>query len=215
MAGQGSLCQRIFASRRPLSVASLLCAMFVLQLIIAPSVAAADGSGESIDVRLRCNWESKDARFWNVRLSVMDPETRLPCISEVENHSASDRTTGSLEVSSDGRTLSIHPRHAMTGGQVQLRIRGSRRAKLRMEILDDSRNDASRNDRSPVKQIPAQELSLAEIVERGTIDLDPTTTDDAAGSGERTTWTLTRVEGDELRIGNVRQVPVYESGDSA
>ncbi len=207
MARQGSLCQRTIRSRRKPSALGILCALLVAPFIFCPASTRADEAVHSVDARLRCQWSSKDVRFWKVRLSVVDPGSAAASISEVENHSASERTSGAFELSSDNGTLSVQPRHAMHGGAMQLRIRASDQAKLRIEVTASVRNDSTSGSPPQVT-----EVLLAELMDGRTVGPDPSLTGESSDPPGKPTWSVARLAGDELRTQNIREVPFYEPG---
>ena len=207
MAGQGSLCQRIYQSRCNRSALGLLCALLSVLSALAPSVSAASEETELVDARLRFQWESNDARFFQVRLNVIDAggEGNTHSISEVANHSTSDRTTGAIELSSDAQTVTIQPRHALRGGAIQFRVVASREAFVSIEVLDDGHKAVSSSARRMVKQFP-----LLEIVDRGRLTSE---SDGSVVTAGPPTWTLSRLDNDSLRIENLRDLPVYKPGE--
>lgn len=202
MAGQGSLCQP--TTRAP-SAVSALCALVLA--VLCPTAAHADYPVGSIDTRLHCEWNSPDVRYWNVRLSVIDPKTKTASISEIENHSAADATSGAIEQSSDKQTLYVRPRYAIRGGAVQLRVQASADAKLRIEVSANPRYDPTGERSSRV-----QEIALAELLDGRTIHAAESDGGDQSSAAKQPSWSVHRVAGDGLRVENIRDVPVYPPG---
>jgi hypothetical protein len=185
----------------------LACALMLAQVGHCPAAARAADTAGLIDAQLRCQWVSPDVRYWNVRLSVVDPKSETASISEVENHSASEATSGAFELSSDKRTLSVQPRHAMHGGALQIRVHASAEAKLRIEVSANTRHEPQAGRGPRVK-----EILLSEIIDGRTIQSDPLTNDESADVPKQPSWSVTRIAGDGLRIENIRDVPIYEPG---
>lgn len=207
MAGQGSLCQRILHPRCSWPAFGLLCAILLGRLTLIPSALSANDSLDMVDLRLRCDWQSTDARFWKVRLSIVDSETPTTVMSEIQNHSDSDLTSGAFEQSRDARTVLFQPRHAVLGGAVQLRVKAMRHAKLAVEVLSSDRADFDSGVASAIKQIPLNEVITGAQVE----SVDGFT----GGTNEGTvapTWSLQRIPVDELRLQTAGTSQLYAPG---
>ncbi len=207
MAGQGSLCQRIFHSRRNLIALGILCAFSLAQLTVCSSVTRADEALDIVDLRLRCDWGSTEAKFWKVHLRIVDSQAPTTAISEVQNHSTSELTSGALELSSDAQTLTFQPRHAMLGGAVQLRVRAVRNAKLMIEVLSNDRRDFTSGATSAIKQIP-----LHEFIAGNRIESENGFTDSSGAASGTPSWSLKRITSDELRLQVSSESPFYEPG---
>jgi hypothetical protein len=203
MAGQGSLCQRIFLSRRSLPALGILCAFSLAQLTVCPSATRANEALDIVDLRLHCDWGSTNAKFWKVRLSIVDSQAPTTAISEIQNHSTSELTSGALELSSDAQNLTFQPRHAMLGGAVQLRVRAMRDAKLTIEVLSNDRRDFTAAASSEIKQIPLHEVIAGNRLE------SENGVNDASG---KPSWSLQRITADELRLQTSGESPFYEPG---
>ena len=200
MAGQGRLCQRLHRLRGHGSAPRFFCAWVLAHFVALPSLA--QESNSLTDVRLRCEWTADEATFWNISLAVVDPESDQPLISEVENFSTSDQTTGAFDWDRRGSKVSFAPLTAMEGGAVQFRVRASPKAKLLVRVVTGKDTVASRAD------VPVKEFLLSEIAQaQSPIQSEQMEKD------EKPLWTLSRLPGDELRVENLRPVPVYRPGD--
>ncbi len=182
----------------------MLCVLLLAQLTVCPSVPRADEALDIVDLRLHCDWDSKDAKFWKVRLSIVDSQAPTTAISEVQNHCTSELTSGALgSLSGDAQTLTFQPRHAIPGGAVQLRVRAMRDAKLTIEVLSNDRHDFTSGEASEIKQIPLNDLIAGDRVEsdRGLTD----------SSGPATNWSLQRITADELRVESFERVAILRT----
>ncbi|MGI9469932.1 MAG: hypothetical protein ACR2NZ_00270 [Rubripirellula sp.] len=226
MARQGSLCPWIFSAIAAHSVQGSRCALTiavfcsVVGLAIATDTASAiegqpvpfvddttpteTSQGGVLDVSLDCRWAKQDARFWNVRLRVIDPAANDSQLLDLENHSQSELTTGAFTHSDDRKQLSFRPRFPVEEGAVRFRVRASRDAKIAIEFLQDDRNPDS-NAAPNVHEISLVDLLQGRVTKSEPID-DPKATDNGFQ------WSVKRSAGDQIRLTGLNPVPVYEPG---
>lgn len=165
---------------------------------------AANPSTGSVDLRIDFGWDSDDARLWNVILKLDDPRNGSSTISELVNRSTSPRTTGGLEISEDSRQVRFQPRHAVHGGAIRFRVQASPQARLFIEFL------GAATSRPPGGGAPV-EIVLAELIENGE---QRSGMDSSDGPSQKDlSWQLSRVAGDELRIEDFADIPVYEPNE--
>ncbi len=155
----------------------------------------------AIDVRVIFEFKSPSPQPWNLRLRISDAPNLEASLGEIRNFSQSETTSGIFDLDRSGQMLTVHSRHAIIGGKFELRIRSSREAKLWIEPLGKSADEAN--------MPPPREIAIVDLLAGEVIESQPSTISDESVTG----WTIQRVETDGLRLEDLQPVPVYRPGD--
>lgn len=201
MARQGRLRQRTTPFRCTLLASISRCALLVLIWagLLAPGPAAIAQVGSSpVDLRVTFEFQAPAPQSWHLRLRITDDGNREARLSELRNFSQADSTSGMFDLSADGQTLTLKPRHEIPGGKWEMRIRGSRGARLLVERMP--------NGSQPTEEPTVHTIAITDLIKDTTIR-HPGADEDKAAE-----WTITRVPSDRLRISDLAAVPVYQPG---
>ena len=224
MAGHGSLCPIITRSRSPAWAAGCKYATglryFVALLsfgLLLPfgESAAADPTinlqtshEDTLDVGFDFSWNAKESQYCHLHLRLLDESSgSRSVIRDLENLSDSDQTVAAFSLNQDATRLTFHPRVKVDSASVRFRVRGTRNARIVIEIVDDSRH----RTRSAIAQ-PVREIALADLLQAESLQSETTfSTNDT--TQPQPSWSIRRVKNDEIRLSGLPAVPAYNPGD--
>ena len=222
MAGHGSLCPGIAESSSPVLVAGCRCASALRCLVLFVSFgfllstnhsAAADptinlltSQDEMLDVAVDFSWNTKDSQYCHLRLRLVDKSNgNRSVIRDLENLSDSDRTVAAFSLNPDATRLNFQPRVKVDSAIVRFRVRGTRAARMVIEVLEDPRNGTQ-----PAITRAVREIALADLLQGDSLHSD--TTFSSSATNAQPIWSIQRTKTDEFRLSGLPSVPIYNPG---
>jgi hypothetical protein len=172
-----------------------------------PAINLQTSRNNTLDVALDFEWSVKKSQYCHLRLRLLDDSINNGCvIHQLDNQSNSDTTVAAFTRSQDATQLTFQPRTKVDSVRVRLRVQGTPNTRIIIESLDEPRN----SERIQSAQ-PTREISLAELIQKKTLESETPFTASKAAQ-QQPTWSISRSKDDEIRLTGLQAVPVYEPG---
>lgn len=209
MARQGSLRQSFALSRssvqalawsvvRPLGM--LLVLLAGIQPILGIEPVLGGGSGETLDIRVRFEFQSPTAQPWKLRIQIDDDSDFPSGLKDIQNFSEADTTSGMFVLAPDGKSLKLVSRNPIQGGQFEFRLRCTRQAKLRIEAIGEA------NEQQP--SLPTREIPIVDLLGSKLIH----SREDGFKDDAMVHWEIGRAATDGLRLEIDSPIPIHQQG---
>lgn len=170
-----------------------------------PAINLQTSRNNILDLTLDFDWAVEESKYCHLRLRLIDDSANHGhMIHELTNRSDSDKTVAAFSLSQDATQLTFHPRAQVDSVRVRLRLQGTPETRIIVESLDDPRNP----EEVRISQ-PTREISFADLLQNKNLRSDtPFVSSKTTQRGS--TWSISRAEGDEMRLTGLQAVPVYE-----